>query len=433
MKRRRAWLWVFGTLGAILLAFGGIVWDAHRRADAVLARHQVEARDLLQAFRARPSGRPVFDGEGVEGNAWEIYRDVLFQLGTLPPEEQDALDYALNELPADDEALDLLFVKYEPHIVKIREALNRTSVDPDVVGRGADALSALTPSIPSAKLIGGGIAHHHRMGRDAKALALAELGLGFSQDVGRRGCVIGLLIRLVNEGIMVWNLQQVLASHALSAGELEGFSRRLDRLDASRPTTEVEWDSEEIFMRGSLVDGDWESKEAKPLRRLIGWRQVWSLRVAQAQALDVLPVLFEDGRRASQLPTHERVAEVERLLERWGRERVAILHALSPSILRALQNDVKGLQARAILRVAVALAWHEVEKGAFPAALEELAPRYIPRVLRDPLSGRAFGYAAGKLWAAGPDGVDNAGAVDPINPEEPRDGYDVVWTVRRRK
>jgi hypothetical protein len=431
--RRRAWVWALGTLAVTLAVAGGIVWDVHRRAEAVIERHRKEAQELLDAFRARPATRPPFDGEGIEGNAWDVFRVVTAQLGSLSADEQDALDAEAMGVTIDEEALGGLFLKYESFFLKLREGLNRKVVDPDVVGRGLDSLADISGALATAKVMGAGVAHFHRMGRDGKALDLAGVGLGFSQDAGRRACAIGLSVRHVFEGIFTWNLRVLLESHGLSRGELDAFGRRLDALDASRPTPEEGWSSEEIYVRDLLSGGAWAAENTGDLRQQIGWRQVWSLKVARALALDQLLILFEDGRAVMGRPTHERSSAVDQLLEQWERRTPPIPFGASPRLLNALKNDVKGLQARAMLRMAVALARHEAEKGAFPAALQDLVPLYAASIPTDPANGKAFSYAAGKVWAAGPDGTDNGGAADPINPEEPGDGYDLVWTVGRRK
>lgn len=428
--RRRAWLWILGTLGAIVLSLGGIVWDTHRRAAASLERHLREAAAMREAFEASSPARPPFDGEGVEGDAWEVFRAVLPTFQSLPADEQHALDYEENLEPPDDEALGVIFLKYEPDVLRLREGLNRRTVESGALAR-AD-FAEVGRGIPAASFIGQGIAHYHRMGLDRKALEWAELGLGLSQDVGRRACLLGLLVHLVAEDRITWNLRELLGQHRLAARDLEAFARRLDVLDAARPAGDVEWASEEIYMRATMSGEGWKAEGGTPLRRLIGWRQLWSIDVARAQALDLVPFLFEDGRDVLRRPTHERGAEVDRLLERWERERNPLFGELFPGLLKAIKNDVSSLQRRVLLRLAVALAWHEAETGAFPATLDLLAPRYVSRVPRDPLSGHPFGYGGGRLWARGSDGVDNGGLPDPLNPEEPEAGYDVVWTVKRK-
>lgn len=430
--RRRVWIWACAVPLALAAVAGLIVWDTHRRADAALVRNAEEARERLAAFQARGAERPPFDPPGVDGNAWEVYRKVIGPLSSLPADEQETVDADSLGLPIDDEALGVVFLKVEPLILGLREGLNRKSVDPDVLGPGK-VFADISPALNSAKVLGAGVAHLHRMRQDARALEWSAYGLAFAQDVGRRSCVLGLLVRDVLEGIFVGNLTLVLNQHGLSGAQLEAFARRLDVLDAARPTLEEAWESEEIYMRGTLSGDAWAADAASP--DLAGWRDLGSLKVARARALEELARLFEEGRGVMRRPTHERAAEAERLRTHWERSENKIVSTAGPGLFKVFNKDVVALQSRTMLRLALAVAWYEAEKGTFPATLAELAPRYVARVPPDPATGRPFGYArvAGELWAAGPDGVDNNGAPDLTRPDDPRPGFDILLSVGRRK
>jgi hypothetical protein len=93
-----------------------------------------------------------------------------------------------------------------------------------------------------------------------------------------------------------------------------------------------------------------------------------------------------------------------------------------------------------LMRVALALAWYQAEKGEFPAKLEDLTPRYLVKVPSCPFTGIALGYSPGKVWSIGFDGKDDGGK--PISKTDERYSYirwgwwplpgDVVWTVNRK-
>lgn len=438
--RRRAWLWVLGTLGVILLALGGIVWDVHRRAEAVLEAHRKEAQGLAARFRSRDFRRPPLDGEGVDGNAWELYAAHLPSF-VLPAEEETEIPEVDGtwepERRPDDEVLDVLYLIYAPRIEGLREALRRKEVDPRFAYEQGMSLDAplISPSIVAAKVLAGGMAHHHRMGRGGEALDLAALGLGLAQD--QRPAVLGLLVRIVIEGIIGENLQTLLADHRLSAGDLERFAGKLDRLDAARPTPAAAWDEEDLFLRFNLASpGLPEAVRAMKFMRPENpdWRQLWSWKIAQAQALSKVSGCIEEGRRLLTLPTPTRVVEATRLERQWENETTPLLRNSLVNLPRAFRKDVESLTLRILLRVSVALAWYEAERGEFPLTLRDLVPRHLPRVVPCPYSGLPLGYKGGAVWSPGANGVDDGGVGDPLDPRLfDKAGSDVVCTVKRRK
>lgn len=435
---KRAVKWAVGALLLLAGVAGLIVWDAHRRAGDVLRAAESETAALLASFRARPATRPVFGGEPLEGNAWDLYAVHVKALAEIPAEEEAEIPEAdgtwePDRVP-DDEVLGVLYLGYEPHLAGLREALRRRVLDPNFTyeeGLGLQ-MPLIGPSLKASKILAGGVAHYTRMGRRAHALDLAAAGLAFAHD--QRPAVIGLLVGVVIEGYVCEVLFGLLAEHGFTAAELERFSRQLDQLDALRPSPAAAWDEEELCVRCSLVMGWQEDTWGLRDSRNPGWRQLWSWTLNRAQSVSALPAYSEELRRAIALPPHVRAEEVQRFLKEWPDQQPPLLGLTFKSLLPAFIRDVESLSLRTLLRVSVALAWYEVERGRFPPALEDLLPRYLKSVPVCPLTGTPLGYKDGSIWSRGRDGADDGGACDPEDPRRfDKRGTDVVVTVKRRK
>jgi hypothetical protein len=91
-------------------------------------------------------------------------------------------------------------------------------------------------------------------------------------------------------------------------------------------------------------------------------------------------------------------------------------------IVRIFQasNAGRGNEAREVVPLQIvllrfALRAYKLENGAFPAKLDDLAPKYLKQIPSDIFADRApFGYRVQnsdyELWSVGPDGKDDGGA-----------------------
>lgn len=128
----------------------------------------------------------------------------------------------------------------------------------------------------------------------------------------------------------------------------------------------------------------------------------------------------------------------ERVLNSW---RVAThrLCALTHIGTEKVMSTTARLETlRRLGLTAVALARYRLANGKVPATLEELVPRYLPEVPRDPFDARPLRYRAlpdgtYKLWSIGSDGKDNLGDARPPNalgaPANIEQGQDWVWPI----
>ena len=127
---------------------------------------------------------------------------------------------------------------------------------------------------------------------------------------------------------------------------------------------------------------------------------------------------------------HLRPAEMVKVSERTLASKNPIVLTIYPALGRVYLLDGVARMRWTLMRVATAVAWYESEKGQVPERLEELIPRYLPRVPICPLTGLPLGYRHGTVWSVGKNGVDDGGTPGKNDDADDEDG-DVVWRVTR--
>ncbi len=427
---------IFVPIGLLAAIASGIVWDAHRTADAVLEQGRIETDRLLAEYRARDTRRPPFGGEALEGEAWDLYRKVLPILGNLPPEDNEALPSLSGDADTvlDDQRQANIFARLEPQIELLRQALRRHTVNPRArFEEGAATLGALplNECLNTSRLLHDQARHHVRLNHPEEAFHRMLLGLAFAQDVGRHSAIIGLLIRGVCEGIMMEGFHENLASHTATSVDWTGLASGLDALTAIRPNAGEAWDGEDLFLRHAILEQDLMGYLSQK-ESALGWRHLWSVKILRAQSMNRFPEYAKQGRESLLRQPWDRIKRWKQLKESWSRDSNPILAPMAGNF-HALQKDIEGLLSRTLLRVAVGIAWYETEKGAWPATLQDLVPRYLAAVPPCPYTGTPLRYQDGRVWSVGADGVDNGGQPEPPNDDPEKAGADVVWVVARRK
>ncbi|MFI4859514.1 MAG: hypothetical protein ACIAXF_02410 [Phycisphaerales bacterium JB063] len=110
--------------------------------------------------------------------------------------------------------------------------------------------------------------------------------------------------------------------------------------------------------------------------------------------------------------------------------------------LGAVRDTAERHEARAGgVMLGIALELHRRSVGAYPAALESLAPRYLPELPIDRITGGALGYRLGEhgpvVYSVGADRDDDGGFAPVSDPHDaaywhtnqPADGDWVVWPL----
>jgi hypothetical protein len=147
--------------------------------------------------------------------------------------------------------------------------------------------------------------------------------------------------------------------------------------------------------------------------------------------LGELERLFGRIRALRGLELHLQPAAIAEIVKEAGASRNPIVQSTFPGITRVVHRDLVSRMTLTLLRVATAVAWYQAEKGVFPATLEELVPKYLPRVPVCPLTGMPLGYRPGCVWSPGWNRVDDGGKPGKDNDADAKDG-DYVWTVKKK-
>jgi hypothetical protein len=438
--KRRAWKLVLGILGGMVLIGGLVVGDAHRRAAATFAWHEKEVAVMIGAIRAREASRPTLYSDPSSENGWEAYLKVFKAFEDMPAEQkagfQETGDSGEGEA-ADDHLLHGILSEYGPQVLLLEKAARCRRIEPDYDYQAEDgpSLDWISGSISAAQFLQAAATHHHRMGNPPESLRLTTLGLSVAQDLSRKGPVICALLQFVAEYRICEGMREVFASgHSFTAVDLDRFASQLDTLGAHRPSMLEAWSAEEAYVRHLLLRRNWSqvSFGASSVKLKPTWRQFFSDRIMQAQALNVVADVMPRAGRMGSLPLSEHVRQMDALIGDVEADRNPVVAELLPSLLKIFHRDRVMLLARTLLRVSVAVARYQIDRGQDPDRLEDLVPRYLAKVPECPMTGTALRYANGRLWSIGINRIDDGGReAEYGSPDEGGDG-DVVWTVRRK-
>ncbi len=100
-------------------------------------------------------------------------------------------------------------------------------------------------------------------------------------------------------------------------------------------------------------------------------------------------------------------------------------------MLNILISNTLNIETTIVLtRTGMALERHRMVRGAYPAALEELVPDFLPEIPADPFDGKPLRYrlqadGSPHLWSVGSDLVDDGGA-----PHRHSDKGDRIWITK---
>jgi hypothetical protein len=226
-------------------------------------------------------------------------------------------------------------------------------------------------------------------------------------------------------------LESILASHTLGATELERLCGAFDKLDRMRPAVREELEIR-LMMEPMEMKGD---RNCKP-----GWKSLFSYRLHRAVSLSQYSEVKGRLDEIFNLPPEQRANEAMRRKEQTEKPGTGHEAMAWDKVSAVCYQDIFTTLNFTLMRVALALAWHQAEKGRFPEKLDDLAPRYLQKVPSCPFTDTALGYAPGKVWSIGFDGKDDGGR--PISKTVEQYGWihwtwspipgDVVWTVSKK-
>jgi hypothetical protein len=186
-------------------------------------------------------------------------------------------------------------------------------------------------------------------------------------------------------------------------------------LDSSRPEDEA------LRIEEFLHTLDVEAARDESSKIVPTWRALYSRRIATAARLQRLDEEYAARRSPFRSPPQARIDAAEGL-SRWNatwNDRLfpgaCGLGQGHPEVGRQ-KSAVDRLNRWATLKIAAALALHEVLHGRPAERLDELAPALLPTVPLCPVTGEPYPYAPGALTV----------------PDTSGRRKQEVWTIRRR-
>jgi hypothetical protein len=439
---RRLWQVLIGLALGLGLAAGGLYWSVQQRAAAVFERYETRAKTLIRDLRARPLRRPDLYPPTSGEDGWATLEAALVGFEAIPQADQDEIPLINGdpEFQPDLETLEDIYRKYAPLVEQLRESQRRTGFRPK--DRFEDGLGMDEPNVSrmirAARFLADRSIHLYQSGRRAEALESLTLGFAAAQDLARSPTLLRVLVLIVSEGIQEVNFRDMLQTSEFTATELAGFARTLDRLAETRPEMSDAFRTEEALL--DLTVATWgASRVSSPSSLDLGgvfenrsWRYLFSQRLAAAAALSEFEGLFQRAEALRGLSPDLRAAEMEKISKSAAESPNPLIRHLFPSMGKAFQRDAVAQLQWVLMRVSVGLAWYMTEKGTPPATLEDLVPRYLPKVPACPLTGLPLRTRDGKVWSVGKNRVDDGGKPGKNDDIDDDDG-DVVWTVKRRK
>jgi hypothetical protein len=369
--------------------------------------------------------------------------DALKGFGAIPAAEADEFPTTNGDpdfIP-DLETMEELFEKYAPLVEKLRESNRRTEFKPGIDYESG--LRAEGPALPAvlltARILSDRAVHFHDSGRRSEGLDSVILGISVGHDTARGGAIVQYLVQLVCEGILQESIRELLARHEFKAAELAEFAARLERLWETRPEFGPTLDAEQTELERSysfwgLEGGGSGALVQNPNGPAIGtsWRYVYSRRLVCAGALTEWDRQYSELRSLLSKAPHERIRAAAEVGGRWESSRNPLVQLIQLRPDRLFLRDAVSRMQWTLLRVSVALARFEIEKGRPPLQLSELVPQYLSSIPACPLTGLPLGYQSGRVWSPGRNGVDDGGVPGKDDDPDAADG-DVVWVVKRRK
>jgi len=321
------------------------------------------------------------------------------------PLPDDASAYVTDAIRAlgDPGALRKL-TRSHPAVESLRKAFRCSRVER---GPGYDNLALLDSTLFSSAEFA------RQEGHSGEALHLLILLLGMEQIWMRFDGA-----SLTADAAVEWS--RVLDGHALDAADAKELCGLLDRLESSRPQLLEQARRQSLFRRIDALDFTQPDESGNaPSGPDPGWRQLWTRRLV---ALEVLRIIDSDLReltRICELPPHEQfdaALNLENSIpdDRFRIQRRSAHWKLPVEPIEFRLESYLRMMLR-MCRIATALAWYGVENGRKPERLEELVPRYLPRLEPCPVTGQPVRYERGTLISPGFE-----------------ESKDMTWLVRRR-
>lgn len=435
--KRRIWLRVLIGCSIASAIVAGVFVDVHRKATSILKKHEDSALARIGEFRTRSWPRVVMFGEALPGNRWDELTKALDAFDAIPQADVDVLPGFQDAAPdwkPNPEKIDAVLARHQGCVDQLRAACRRDMLRPLYAYEHGYSMELpyITKALQACRYLAAASERAHELGRDREAADHALLALSVAQDMGCGGPIVSRLVEHVGEAHGIRAMRNILKSHSLSPGELQDIGQTIDRLWASRPRRPESFEIEDALSRLGLV----QALDDPMVGQLWGgrakrWRYFFSSSLLMAEALNEYEQFSRETARLEGLQGTELRNAAAALEKKTAGSRNPIVAQTLPSLAKIFRREMLTGMNWNLMRTSVAVAAYEGEHGAWPAKLEDLVPRHLPRIENDPTSGAPLRMAPGKLWGFGGDGDDDGGRPMVDEDREDDDG-DVVWTVKRK-
>src|SRR6185295_15992716 len=293
--KRRAWKIVLGVVAVIVLVVGGIVIDAHLRAERILTQARAETQAARAEFLVRDRTRKVVPKDPLDSNAWDDYGPAVRTLGSISGElaaliPEVAVEPTEDEV--DDHAIHNLIQEYRGSLDQLRRGARRRTLHARDLTLDGKETFPFTELMTTSHFLAGVVTHEHRMSRDIEAFRTTVTGFQLADDVGSSGPLMCWVLQVFVEQCLLQALKPALANASADAGALSEFASELERLEPLRPDLLDKFKDEGTMVTGALTDGSWDGL----FPRWVGlnpdaghvwpsWRQLFSERISRAQAV----------------------------------------------------------------------------------------------------------------------------------------------------
>ncbi len=298
-----------------------------------------------------------------------------------------------------------------------------------------------------ARLLQFDVLRQAQAGDMKQALASCRAALNAARSLGDEPFIISQLIRTACDAVACQSAERALSQGEAAPDDLLALQRLLQH-EAAFPALLVALRGERAMIHETLdavesgdvplgdVLGNGDDGEAAALRKFVpGWFLRDTFRIDHPRVLARMTRWLA----AAQLPPHEQIAAeqaltAERRALPWG---AIATRALLPGLEHFSVAERRRLAQVRCLIVALAAERYRLGHGAWPEALDQLAPALLAEVPADPFDGRPLRYrrtASGVVvYSVGENGTDDGGKVWFEEYARPKDTGWRLWDVKERR
>ena len=468
---RRLALAALLLVGLVVAGHWGLGKVAERRLNEQVAAYRAKGEPMLPAEIARLDADTVGDADNAalvlraaaasvdtKSDAWQAFNE----LGSGVDEEDPRPPLADDEL----KRLRALVASNGAALSGVSDAATKPGVDwqlnlttPIVLA----PLPDLTPQRTLARVLGAAALVAHHDGNDAEALRRVREMLFVGRAIGRQPTLISHMVSLGISSLAAQRVSEIAPALAVSPGSpgdgrtattkqvQELIAELLDdrpihegRKRALRGERAIQLDAATALAYGRvpldrMMGTGGRTPEQRQRAAAVGGYLIKPIALNDASVMIRFATGFIEAGEADDVyalgakfprgPTDEELSSRLHLVAR----------VLMPSYRRVIEQGFRGMANRHAAAVALAARWYALDHdGKLPDRLEDLVPKYLPKVPVDPMArgGIPLAYIPGEdaiVYSVGENGRDDGGTEVPpsASMRERRDKSDEVVHLKR--